>query len=791
MALQDLRSLVQELQVHQVELKMQNEELLNTQIQLQASRDSFAELFEFAPIGYLILTSDCIIEKANLTASAMFGLDRSALTQTKLARHVAAEDQNVLHAAFNGLRDSGKKQRLEVRILNRGESVWTQVEASVHKSDPEEWLVTLSDIHLYKQAEDDLRQFNQTLEQRVAERSEQLSQQRQISHVLIEGNVDGVITIDEGGTIESINPAVENTFGYRGDELIGHNVRMLMPAPHRDEHDGYLANYIGTGERKIIGIGREVEGRRKDGSTFPMELAVTEVRLANRRVFIGTVRDITARKEAEHLATSVGQIMEDSLNEIYICSAETMRFVQVNRGARDNIGYTMEELRQFTPIDIEPEFTLESLREMVKPLLSGEENQLVVETLHRRKDGSFYDAEVHVQLTTYQGQSAYVAMAVDISERKRAEYELRLQGQALETGATAIAFGDLHGKLIYVNGAFTRMWGYEEDDQLVGRPIAEFSSSEDDLGEVVRGLREQGQWVGERLARRKDGSNLEVQISASMVTSDSGEPIAMMASFVDISQLKRVEASLARLNEELEQRVDQRNRELQDTQAQLIRKEKLATLGQIAGTVAHEIRNPLAIIKNATYFLDGTETSNQDVRDAFDEINRALNTSNRIVSELLDYARDPRLETSSFPLGEVVGRALAVVVIPESIIVDRDDEPSNVRFLADAGQVERILINLIQNAVHAMPEGGSLKIRGRRVNETTAEIEVIDSGTGIAKTDVAKVFEPLYSTKVKGIGLGLALCKRYAALNQGKLSVESEPDRGSTFRLRLPCVDEA
>jgi PAS domain S-box-containing protein len=137
---------------------------------------------------------------------------------------------------------------------------------------------------------------------------------------ILETAVEGIITIDEAGTIESFNPASEKIFGYGASEVIGKNVNLLMPAPYREQHDGYLANYIRTGQARIIGIGREVTGKRKDGTVFPMDLAVSEVLLADRRLFTGFVRDITDRKRAElrqrvQYAT-VGALAEsDSLSE--------------------------------------------------------------------------------------------------------------------------------------------------------------------------------------------------------------------------------------------------------------------------------------------------------------------------------------------------------------------------------------------------------------------------------------------------------------------------------------------
>src|SRR3954454_18366768 len=111
--------------------------------------------------------------------------------------------------------------------------------------------------------------------------------------------LDGIVLIDPAGNIQLINPAVQKMFGYSPEELLGQNVKILMPAPWREEHDGYLSHYRETGEARIIGIGRQVEGRRRDGSTFPLDLAVSEVRYGDELFFLGTLRDITERVQLE------------------------------------------------------------------------------------------------------------------------------------------------------------------------------------------------------------------------------------------------------------------------------------------------------------------------------------------------------------------------------------------------------------------------------------------------------------------------------------------------------------
>jgi len=151
-----------------------------------------------------------------------------------------------------------------------------------------------------------------------------LSDSEERMRAILDTAVEGIITIDERGLVESMNPAAEQVFGYKEAEVIGQNVKLLMPSPFREDHDRYLQNYTKTGHAKIIGIGREVVGRRKDGSVFPMDLSVSEVRLAQKRLFTGFVRDITERKRAEERLAELADSLADKNKEleaiVYIAS---------------------------------------------------------------------------------------------------------------------------------------------------------------------------------------------------------------------------------------------------------------------------------------------------------------------------------------------------------------------------------------------------------------------------------------------------------------------------------------
>lgn len=146
-----------------------------------------------------------------------------------------------------------------------------------------------------------LKHANKNLESRVAERTLELDVSERRQRSIVENMVDGLITIDNQGLIQSFNSAAVNLFGYQANEVIGHNIKMLMPEPYQSEHDGYLRNYKKTSEKKVIGIGREVEGLRKNGSIFPLELAVAEMVVSGETIFTGVVRDITERKEMDKM----------------------------------------------------------------------------------------------------------------------------------------------------------------------------------------------------------------------------------------------------------------------------------------------------------------------------------------------------------------------------------------------------------------------------------------------------------------------------------------------------------
>lgn len=183
--------------------------------------------------------------------------------------------------------------------------------------------VVKKEVRSHEQTEAQLRELTLQLEQRVAVRTRELEEKHRRVEAILETAVEGIITIDERGRIDSFNRAAEQMFGYTAAEVLARNVSVLMPSPDRERHDNYLANYLRTGEAKIIGIGREVVAQRKDGTRFPMDLSVGEVRLGDRRLFTALVRDITERRKleqevaaaAEQERARIGRELHDGLGQ--------------------------------------------------------------------------------------------------------------------------------------------------------------------------------------------------------------------------------------------------------------------------------------------------------------------------------------------------------------------------------------------------------------------------------------------------------------------------------------------
>jgi len=278
---------------------------------------------------------------------------------------------------------------------------------------------------------------------------------------------------------------------------------------------------------------------------------------------------------------------------------------------------------------------------------------------------------------------------------------------------------------------------------------------------------------------------------------------------VYLEDLRKSRREIQVLNQALERKFEERTRQLHEAQEELVQKEKLALLGLIAGGMGNELRNPLGVMSNAVFFLKSAlPDADGTVREYLDIIKDEIDSSLRIISDLLDFYRSKKSLIKPMPAHELVEQSLKGCDMPENVRLRTDFADCSAAILVDPKQMEQALRNLISNALQAMPGGGELRVAVRESGGGLAppqgregepegssqagflEICVVDTGEGIAPEHMEKLFQPLFSTRSRGIGLGLALSKKFTEINGGRIRVESELGKGSRFTVKLP-VDAA
>jgi len=381
--------------------------------------------------------------------------------------------------------------------------------------------------------------------------------------------------------------------------------------------------------------------------------------------------------------------------------------------------------------------------------------------------------------------------------RRRAEAAMRESEARYRAVATVVPVGIFHtdaqGLVTYVNEKWCEIGGMTAEQAMGTGWIAAVHPEDREriAAKWDAFARNQTTYRTEYRYRCQDGVAAYCFVEALPETDRAGKLIGYVGSVTDITDRKRAEEALGTLNEDLEQRVEERTAALLAAQDELVRKERLATLGQLTAMVSHELRNPLGAMR-ASVAVIKTLASDEEplLRESAEIADRSITRCDGIISDLLDYTRAQPLDLQATAIDGWMAGILDEYALPDGVAMHRNLR-SGAEIHLDRERLRRVLVNLLDNACQAMGEGweGKSSITvGTDISGERLRLSVRDTGPGIAPDQLDKVFEPLFSTKSFGIGLGLSIVKQIAEQHGGGIDIDSEPDRGAAFVLWLPLT---
>jgi PAS domain S-box-containing protein len=628
----------------------------------------------------------------------------------------------------------------------------------------------------------------------VRKESEQhLAQMEARYRGLLEAAPDAMVVVNQCGQIVLLNVQAEKQFGYRRDELLGQQVTAIIP-------EGFAERLIADGTRTAaealaqqIGTGIELSGRRKDATEFPIEIMLSPLQSSEGMLVTAAIRNIAVRKDAEkHLAQMEARYrgLLEAAPDAMVVVNQGGEIVLLNVQAEKQFGYRRDELlgqqvKTIIPVGFAERLIADGTRTAAEAL--AQQIGTGIELSGRRKDASAFPIEI--MLSPLQSAEGILVTAAirDITERREAEKHLaqmesRYRG-LLEAAPDAMLLMNTDGVIVLLNLQAEKQFGYHRDE-LAGRPlrtiIPEVWTIVADVKQRVAGaLRSAGnskaQEIGAAIefnGRRKDGSDLPIEITLSIL--QSAEGVLVTVAIRDITSRKKADAQLLQTVQEL-------NRSNEE-------------LGQFAYVASHDLQEPLRMVASYTQLLSKRYKGKLDA-DADEFIAFAVDGANRmqlLIQDLLTYSRvgtkaeDLRATSSE----EALTRALTNLggAIEDSGALVTHDPLPNV--LADERQLIQLFQNLVGNAIkyqgHGVPR---VHISSAKDAETKWQFSVRDNGLGIDPKYFERIFgmfQRLHKREeFAGTGIGLAICKKIVERHGGNISVESQLGQGSTFRFVL------
>lgn len=509
-----------------------------------------------------------------------------------------------------------------------------------------------------------------------------------------------------------------------------------------------------------------------------------------------TAQEFAERQKAEALlqekAEKYQHLVKHAPTAIYEISIPELKFVSVNDVMCMTTGYSEQELLAMNPLDLLYEESKKRFQEQLKCVLCGKEIDESVEYHVKTKDGSGLWGIFNLELTYKNGKvNGALIVAHDVTARKKAEQELvsaeKMYRRLYETTQDGIMARDLEGKMIDCNQAYAKMLGYSKKE-LKNLTVQQLLPKKwhGQRERIVKRVIQTGHSVVfEREYKRRDGSVFSASVRSWRLTDGKGKVIGLWSILRDITEQKQRQKNLEKHADSMKKLADEAIKALKDS-------ERLVAIGQTAGMVGHDLRNPLQTVIGELYLaksevdLLADDERKRNLQESIRTIEEQAVYMDKIVSDLQAFVRPLKIEKKVFALKELVDSVFESVVVPKDIAVRTQIEDGFPKIEADFQLLKRVLINLVTNAIQAMPEGGKLTLTAQ-INQGLARVTVRDTGVGIAEDVKCHIFTPLFTTKSRGQGFGLAVCKRVMEAHRGSITFESTCGKGAEFSIVFPA----
>ena len=893
----ETEELLHELQVHQIELEMQNDELRRSQAELDTARADYFDLYDLAPVGYLTVSKEGLIQKANLCAATMLGVVRNFLFHKPLPRFIFPEDQDVYFQRHKRLTESGELQNGVMRLKRAdGSPLWVLLQASLTGNEDvritftddtehklletankldleytenivetvrEPLLVLDSDLKILSANGSFYATFKVTPEETIGEFIYDLGNRQwdipklrlflenilfqnsvfndyEVDHVfksighktillnarqifrkhigsniillamediterkLLETNIQNVleyaenivetvreplIVLDSNLKIISVNGCFYHTFKVTPKETIGKYIydlgnrqwdipklRQLLETilPTNTAFNDYEVDHVfqSVGHRTFLLNARQIF--RKDIGSHIILLAMQDVTERKQKAL--ALDERTKELSCLYSIISLCNLPDIQQDELFTKTVmripSAWQFPEITEASIETDGHSFQTNRfRETPWMLVSDITVHGTS-------IGQLKLCYLEERQASDEGAFFIQERHLL-------NAIAEKLGQKIERIRAETEMRKLSRAVEQSPVSIIITDTQGTIEFINPKFTELTGYTPDEAIGQNPrlLKSGKTPPETHKELWETISTGKTWEGEFVNKRKDGSIFYEHATISALRDTDGAITHYLAVKEDITEKK-------------------------STMEQLIQSQKMESIGQLAGGLAHDLNNILSVVNGYAGLAQIGMDEDQKVFTYLSEITRASSRAASLTHSLLAYSRKQEMSQQRKDLNlliETVGSFIKRI-IHDNIRFTLSLQADPLCVYVDTVQIEQVLLNLATNARDAMPNGGIFRIETKTgcIDEQFiaihgygtigpyAIITVTDSGHGMDAQTKLKVFDPFFTTKEvgKGTGLGLSMVMGIIRQHGGFVHLKSEPGTGSTFELYLPLVD--